>query len=144
MTIDTNLFISRSATLRAKKTRVWEVLTHPDLIKQYLFGAKTVTDWQVGNPIVFQGEVQGQVWQDKGTILENVPGERISYSYWSGYCGLEDVPENYGTVVYTLDEVAEGTVLNVTQRGYVDEKSRDSSDAGWKQVLDQIKKIAEN
>lgn len=127
-----------------KKSGYGKRLTDPDLIKQYLFGAEVITSWQVGSPIVFQGEIQGQAWRDKGTILEYIHGERLSYSYWSGYCGLQDVPENYGTVTYSLDEVADGTLLNITQHGYVDEKSRDSSDAGWKNILDQIKSIAES
>ena len=39
---------------------VWEALTSPQMIQQYLFGTQVTTDWQVGSPITYRG-----VWQGK-------------------------------------------------------------------------------
>lgn len=122
---------------------VWNALTDPEKIKQYLYGAEIIIDWKVGSPIVFQGEVGGQRWQDKGRILEYNRSVLLRYSYWSGYCGLEDAPENYGTVTYSLAVAGTETLLTVLQQGYADGKSRDSSESGWEQVLQQIKSLAE-
>lgn len=143
MAFDQTLQVSRSITIDAPTVDVWSALTDPEKIKLYFFGAETITDWKVGSPIVFQGEVQGQRWQDKGCILECDRGIRLRYSYWSGFCGLEDVPENYGTVTYSLAKSGKGTQLTVLQQGYANKKSRESSESGWAQVLGQIKDIAE-
>ena len=35
---------------------VWDVLTDPDAIKEYMFGSEVVTDWTQGSSIVWKGE----------------------------------------------------------------------------------------
>lgn len=63
------------------------------MIKKYLFGTETLTDWQPGSEIIFKGKYGDQnqhKYGDKGVILENIPGKKLSYRYWSGFSGLED------------------------------------------------------
>jgi len=36
-------------TINAPTSKVWEALTQPPLIKQYLFGTEVTTDWQMGS-----------------------------------------------------------------------------------------------
>ncbi len=36
-------------------------------------------------------------------MRENEQNKILSYSYWSGFSGLEDKPENYSLVTYTLE-----------------------------------------
>jgi uncharacterized protein YndB with AHSA1/START domain len=143
MTINRELTVTKSIQIKAARMKVWAALTTPPTIRQYLYGAETITDWKVGSPIVFQGEVQGQKWQDKGTILEIQLGQLLRYSYWSGYCGMEDLPENYAMVTYRLESKAGGTLLTITQEGYASEESRQSSENGWKSILHKIKEIVE-
>ncbi len=50
--------------------KVWDVLTNPENIKKYLFGTEVLTDWNIGSPIVFQGEYDGQQYKDKGNVIE--------------------------------------------------------------------------
>lgn len=45
-----------STTVNAPIARVWEALTKPEIIKQYMFGANVVSDWRVGSSIVWKGE----------------------------------------------------------------------------------------
>jgi uncharacterized protein YndB with AHSA1/START domain len=143
MTINRELTVTKSIQIKAARMKVWAALTTPPTIRQYLYGAETITDWKVGSPIVFQGEVQGQKWQDKGTIMEIEPGELLRYSYWSGYCGLEDLPENYALVTYRLEPKDGDTLLTITQQGYASEESRQSSENGWNSILEKIKTIVE-
>src|SRR5262245_39246192 len=143
MAINPELRVTKSIQIKADKIKVWAALTTPLKIRQYLYGAETITDWKVGSPIVFRGEVQGQKWQDKGTILEIEPGELLRYSYWSGYCGLEDLPENYASVTYRLQSRDGETLLTITQRGYASQASRQSSEIGWNSILEKIKTIVE-
>ena len=50
------LIAKATITINAPGSKVWEALTNPDLIKQYLFGTKVITDWQVGSPIIYEGQ----------------------------------------------------------------------------------------
>ncbi len=79
------LSVSESVIVNADAKKVWEALTNPAIIKDYLFGTETVTDWKVGSTIIFQGEYDGHKYKDEGVILENKPLELLSYSYWSGF-----------------------------------------------------------
>jgi uncharacterized protein YndB with AHSA1/START domain len=71
------------------------------------------------------------------------PPARLAYSYYSGTCGVADLPENYATVTYELAENADGTKLTVRQQGYPTEDSQKSSSGGWDGIIAQIKALAE-
>jgi uncharacterized protein YndB with AHSA1/START domain len=139
-----NLQVSESVVISANLERVWNVLTNPEIIKEYLFGTETVTDWKIGSEIAFQGEYSGQKYRDHGVIKEHILHKRLSYSYWSGFSGLEDKPENYGMVIYDLEPVDEThTKFTWTQKGYPDEERQKHSQGGMTAFLEQIKGIAE-
>src|SRR6476660_2233383 len=91
-------------TIAAPVAKVWEALTNPALIKEYLYGSEVVSDWQVGSPIVYKGEWQGKPYEDKGTILEIEPNKLLKSTHYSPLSGAEDKPENYHTLTYTLSE----------------------------------------
>src|SRR5580698_757285 len=100
-----DLQVSESVIVNVGASRMWDVLTNPEIIKEYLFGTETITDWKVGSEIIFQGvygENKEYSYRDRGVIREFVPHQLISYTYWSGFSGLEDKPENYSLVTYTL------------------------------------------
>ncbi|GAB4024208.1 SRPBCC family protein [Spirosoma gilvum] len=139
-----DLIVSQSIAISASPARVWEVLTNPALIQEYLFGTQTLTDWNVGSEIVFQGEYENQSYRDKGVILENVPNQLLSYSYWSGFSGLEDKPENYSTVTYRIvAKEPNQTEFTWTQQGFGTEDGYNHSLNGMDDFLKQIKEIAE-
>ena len=48
-----HLFSSQSIDINATPAKVWEVLTNPKLIAEYLYGTETVTNWKVGRAIIF-------------------------------------------------------------------------------------------
>jgi uncharacterized protein YndB with AHSA1/START domain len=139
-----DLQVSESIVINVGLERIWDVLTNPEIIKEYLFGTETVTDWKVGSDIVFQGEYQGYKYRDHGVIQENIFHKRISYSYWSGFSGLEDKSENYSLVIYDLTPVdSNHTTFTWKQKGYPDETRQAHSQNGMKAFLEQIKGIAE-
>jgi uncharacterized protein YndB with AHSA1/START domain len=139
-----DLQVAESIVVNVPASKMWEVLTNPEIIKEYLFGTETLTDWKVGSDIVFQGEYQGHKYRDHGVIKENNFQKRIAYSYWSGFSGLEDKPENYSMVIYDLESVdSSHTKFTWTQKGYPDETRRAHSQSGMKAFLEQIKGIAE-
>ncbi|MCF8253906.1 MAG: SRPBCC domain-containing protein [Bacteroidia bacterium] len=139
-----NLTVSKTIAITANSQRVWEVLTQPELIKEYLYGTHTETTWAVGTPIVFSGEYEGTSYRDHGTILENTPFQQIRYSYWSGFSGLEDLPENYMEIRYTLHtETNLVTDLTWSQIGFSTQEAYEHSEAGTLQLLEAIKALAE-
>ncbi len=132
-----------SIRINAPASRVWDALTRPELIKQYLFGTQVNTDWQVGSPITYQGVWQGKPYEDKGQVLEIEPEKRIVSTFWSSLSGLEDRPENYKTVRYDLSGNDSGTILTITQDNNASEEEAMHSEQNWNMVLEGIKKLLE-
>ena len=68
----------------------------------------------------------------------------ITYSYWSGFTGLEDKPENYSLITYDLEKINdEKTKLTWTQKGFANEQGYKHSQSGTKELLIKIKEIVE-
>lgn len=137
------LTITTSIEINADKAKVWDALTNPEKIKVYLFGTDTLTNWKTGSEIIFQGEYQGHQYKDKGIILNIKIDELLQYSYWSGFTGLEDKPENYSLVAYKLDTTNGKTLLTLTQTGFANEQAQQHSQTSWIKVLQQIKQMCE-
>ena len=133
-----------TTTINAPVSRVWDALTKPQLIKQYLFGTEVTTDWRVGSPIKYKGEWQGKSYEDKGKILQVEPGKLLVSTFWSSLGGLPDTPENYNTVRYELSPEGDGTRLTVTQDNNPSQEAASHSEQNWRTVLDGIKKLLES
>ena len=139
-----DLIVTGSIDVKADVAKVWEVLTTPEIIKEYLFGTETVTDWKVGSEIIFQGVYNETSYRDKGVILENEPNKKISYTYWSGFSGLEDKPENCSLVTYSIAPKGDGyTQFSWTQKGFANQAGYEHSKNGMQAFLEQIKGIME-
>ena len=139
-----NTFISKtSTTINAPASKVWNALTKPDLIKQYLFGTQVTTDWQVGSPISYKGIWNGKAYEDKGRVLQMEVGKLLVSTYWSSLSGLPDVPANYKTVRYELNTEGNRTRLTITQDNNDSQEEASHSEQNWILVLDGIKKLLE-
>jgi len=137
-------FVAKAGiAIDAPASRVWNALTDPDLIRQYLFGTKVTTDWQVGSPITYEGTWEGKAYKDKGKVLQVEPGKLLVSTFWSSLSGLPDIPESYQTVRYELAAEASGTRLTITQENNATLEDASHSERNWKIVLDGIKKLLE-
>ncbi len=137
-------FIAKTAvTINAPMPKVWEALTKPHLIKQYLFGTEVTSDWQVGSPITYKGIWEGKAYEDKGKVLQIEPGKLLVSTFWSSLSGLPDVPENYQTVRYELSIEGNGTRLTVTQDNNASREEAGHSGQNWKTVLEGMKALLE-
>lgn len=132
-----------SIRIEATAAEVWKALTTPELIKQYFFNTNAVSEWKVGSPIFFRGEWQGKSYEDKGTIKEIIPQKFFRYSYWSSISGIEEKPENYVDITYSLTEENGGTTLVITQENIPDEKMREHSEENWNKVVEGLKDLVE-
>jgi uncharacterized protein YndB with AHSA1/START domain len=113
--MDTNLIVKKSITLHAPIEKVWDALTNPTIIKKYLFGTNTVSDWKVGSPIIFTGTWNDKPYEDKGIILALEREKLLKYSYWSSLAGTSDSPENYVNVTFSLSREGNKVVLTLEQ-----------------------------
>jgi uncharacterized protein YndB with AHSA1/START domain len=138
-------FIAKSESIfKAPPEKIWEALTEPSLVKQWLFGTDmSVSSWEVGGKIQYKGVWEGKSYEDKGEILEIEPQKKLVSSYFSGLSGKEDIPENYQRVSYILEPVEGGTKLIITQEGNPTEASAKHSEGNWNMVLDSMKKVVE-
>jgi len=130
-------------TVNAPTEKVWDALTKPELIKQYLFGTEVTTDWKAGSPIRYRGVWQGKPYEDKGKVLQVEPGKLIVSTFWSSLAGLPDAPENYKTVRYELASEGSGTRLTVIQDNNDSEDEARHSEGNWRMVLEGLKKLVE-
>jgi uncharacterized protein YndB with AHSA1/START domain len=88
----------------APASRVWSALTVPELVKQWQYGSDLLTTWEPGTPIIFRNEWNGQVFEQKGTVLEFMPERRLRYSLFFPRADLQDVPEDRFFMTYELTE----------------------------------------
>ena len=136
--------VSRSNTIiNAPVNKVWEALTNPALIKEYLFGTNTITDWKKGSPITYEGEWEGKTYKDKGVIVDIIPEKLLHTTYWSSMGGKEDKPENYNNVLYEVKPQGGGTLITISQDNIADEKQLEHVNQNWGMVLDKMKKMLE-
>jgi uncharacterized protein YndB with AHSA1/START domain len=137
-------FVATSTTtITATADRVWEALTDPAQIKQFMFGSTVATDWKVGSPITYTGEWEGKPFEDKGTILDVQPGKVLSTTHFSPLSGKDDVPENYHTVTYELAADGDKTIVTLTQDNNDSAEDASHSEHNWTLMLEALKKVVE-
>ncbi|NYG06504.1 uncharacterized protein YndB with AHSA1/START domain [Phycicoccus badiiscoriae] len=127
----------------AAPDRVWAALTDPEQIAQYMMGSRVESDWEIGGPITWSGEMDGKPYRDKGEVLEVDPGIRLSVTHYSPLMGEEDVPENYHTVSYDLAPSGDGTSVKLTQDGCSTQEQAQQFSRNWQGMLDGLKKVVE-
>ena len=135
--------VRRTLLISAPIAKVWDALTNPELIRQYMFGSTAVSEWKQGSPIVFRGEWQGKSFEDKGVITAIDPGRLLQYTYFSPLSGMADLPENYHTITIEIAEENGATRLSLTQDNNESEQVRDHSEKGWDTMLGMMKGLVE-
>ncbi len=141
--VDRGYVAKRSIAINAPIAHVWDALVNPATIKQYMFGADAVSEWNEGSQIVFRGEWEGKEYEDKGVILRFEPERILQYTHFSPLSGLPDTPENYHTVTLELTGNGEQTQLSLSQDNNPTEKARAHSEKNWATMLSNLKRLLE-
>src|SRR6185295_81499 len=150
--MDKPLIIKNTITMNAPASKVWDALTNPEQTKKYMFGCETVSDWKPGSPLLWKGNYEGkEMVFVKGNIVAIEPEKFLAYTTIDPNSTIEDVPENYLTVTYSLSEENGQTIFTVTQGDYATvadgEKRYNESyngGEGWNTILVEIKKLVES
>ena len=135
--------LTKTIHINAPISKVWDALTNPEIIKQWLFGTTVISNWKVGSPIVFTGVWQGTEYKDKGNILQLEKEKVFQYNYWSGFSGLPDIIENYSVITFKLEPSNNGTELALIHSNFPTEIGYEHSDKNWDATLDLMKNIIE-
>ncbi len=139
----TDLTINKTINITADKSKIWEALTNPELIKQYLLGANVKSDWKVGDKIIYSGKFNGIEFRDEGEINILDFEKQFQYSYWSANHGTENIPENHVIISYNITPTNGGTKLELTQTNYKSKEIVEGMNHIWDLILGNLKKLVE-
>ncbi len=140
---DKGLISKASTTINAPVGRVWDALTTPEIIKEFMFGTETVSEWRKGSPIVWKGVWEGKPYVDKGEILEMTPGRTLQYSHYSPLSGEPDIPASYHTVTYELAGEGSETHVVLSQDNNSTPEEVEESGKMWQKMLESLKSVVE-
>ena len=130
--------------IKASIQKVWDALTKPELVKQWQYGSDLVIDWKVGNDIKFRTEWEGKVFEQWGKVLEMIPHQLIKYSLFAPRPGLEDKPENYFIMSYTIEEQQEGIMVKIIQEDNREGAIQEEPQGEENPVLSGLKNLVES
>lgn len=143
-----NQMIHHRISINAPMAMIWQYLTIPHLMKQWMLDQNTELDiecdWQVGSSIVMKGKLHQVKIENWGTILEYEPEKKLSYTQLSSISRLPDVPESYYTLSFELTPSEEGNTLALTIRNFPTETIYKHLDFYWRGTLGILKECAED
>ena len=128
----------------AGRETVWHALTDPERIAGWMMGARVSTDWKVGSPITWKGELDGRPYEDKGEVLAVEEPDRLAMTHYSPLMGGADLPENYHTIVYELAGDDGTTTVSLTQDGNDSAEQAEQFSANWQGMLESLKGSVES
>ena len=127
-----------SITLPHPPQKVWDALTRPEIVKQWMFGTEMAGDLEPGGTVFYRGEWSGAPYEDRGAIIEIDPPRRLKMNFHSSVSGLPDIPESWQPITYALEEQGDGTRLTVIHENTAD---AESSEKTWVATLEGLKGV---
>ena len=113
------LVVESSIIINAIAPKIWNALVNPEQTKKYMFGCKTVSEWKVGSPLLWNALHEGkEITFVKGIIAAIVPDKLLTYTVIDPNSSMADIPENNLIVTYRLCAENGLTKLTVIQDGF--------------------------
>ena len=137
------LVATASVEIAATPETIWSALTDAAALKQFMFGSTITSTWKKGAPITWKGEWEGRPYEDKGTVLRSEPPRLLQYTHFSPLMGKPDQPENYHTLMITLEPSGQKTRVTLEQDNNDTEDARAHSRKNWEMMLASLKKFVE-
>lgn len=129
--------------INASLQKVWDTLTQPAYIKLWQYGSELHTNWEVGSTIKFVTKWEDKIFEQWGTVLEFNPPIKLRYSLFAPRADLEDRPENYFEMVYTLSAENGHTNLVIIQEDNRPHAVQEAEQGDENPVLKVLKALAE-
>ncbi len=139
-----NIVATATTEITGSTGQVWAALTDPELIKKYMFGSQVFTDWHEGSSILWKGEYEGKAYEDKGNIVAVDTNKRLEVTHFSPLSQQEDVPENYHTLVYELEDHGDTTRVSLSQDNNASEEGAANAKGTWEMLLAGLKQVVES
>ena len=137
--------IEKQVIIDAPRSAVWEALTNPASIRQWMggtaLGIAISTDWKVGGPLLVTG-FHHAAFQNRGTILRFEPQELLCYTHLSSLSRLSDEPQSYSTLCFALAAVPQ-TSLTLTIDTFPTEAIFKHLNFYWGVTLEVFKRFVE-
>jgi uncharacterized protein YndB with AHSA1/START domain len=122
--------------------KAWEAITNGDFTKQYFFGRRMESDWNVGSPwklVIEDGRIDCQ-----GKVLEADPPRRLALTWQVEWIEeMRHLPE----AIVTFDIDGLGDVVRLTVSEFhpegIDEKYVKGGRRGWPIILSGLKSLLE-
>ncbi|MDF3028760.1 MAG: Activator of Hsp90 ATPase 1 family protein [Fluviicola sp.] len=139
--------IEKSILIQASPTEIWEYLTNPELMKQWMgdpeMNIEIISDWKTGNPITIKGFHHLQ-FENTGTILQLEPEKIFRYEYLSSLSDLADEPGNYTIITFTLVPEGEHTEITVEAANFPTEAIYKHVEFYWNGTIYLLKQVIQN
>lgn len=130
-------------TIHATPHKVWDVLTKPEFVKLWQYGSELQTNWNVGTGIRFVTKWGENTFEQWGTVLEFTPITKLRYSLFAPRPNLEDKPENYFEMIYSLKKENDHTILKIIQEDNRPNAVQEGIQGEENPALKMLKEIAE-
>jgi uncharacterized protein YndB with AHSA1/START domain len=140
--------VRKSIRLNASLTAVWEVLTQPELMKNWMADSEIeiITTWQVGSPLIInvQEISHKTAFKNTGIVLQYLKDRILEYSHLSSLSRLPDQPENYTLIRFTLQQEEDHTRLDLDLSNFPTESHYKHIDFYWSVTLEVLKRFLED
>ena len=130
-------------TINTTVKKVWDTLTKPEFVKLWQYGSLLQTNWEVGSKIKFVTEWEGKIFEQWGIVLEYTPTQKLRYSLFAPRPDLEDKPENYFEMIYSLTADNGQTKLEIVQEDNRPNAVQEDEQGEENQILKMLKQVAE-
>lgn len=138
---------SKTIEINAPSFKVWEALTDPELMKQWMADSETEinirTDWTVRSPILMYGKLHRIKFENTGRVLQFDPGKVLEYNHLSSLSRLPDEVKNYSIIEFRLEPIENQTSLTLTLSNFPTEAILKHLVFYWNVTLEILKKMIE-
>ncbi|MDR6784359.1 uncharacterized protein YndB with AHSA1/START domain [Pedobacter africanus] len=147
MQISDEKTFTKTIHIDASRSKLWEVLTRPGLMRQWLSDSALdiKTSWKIGSPITMlvAAESYKDCFENKGTVLQFEPERLLQYSHLSSLSKLHDHIENYTVITFLLAALDGKTTLTLTLNNFPTETIYQHLAFYWNITLELLKKLIE-
>lgn len=137
--------IIQSISIQAAASRVWEAITDPGLMNQWMFETPIdiITTWEPGTPMIMQADWYKTGFTNTGTVLACEKERLLSYSHLSSLSRLPDSIENYTILTFQLTPIGNDTLLELRLNNFPTEAIYRHFAYYWRVAIVLLKKFVE-